>query len=239
MSQMIQIPAEFLTKTSAFVKTAAPELEAGRNEKAAWAQQVPELVDKLINVGVLKGEKRAEAIRDFTAGGLLKAAQVIDAVADRVVAPVIGRHSEKQSSDSETPRPKSANQVFEEMILGQDAPVAFLAIDARRGRVVLADLRHVEDALARGALEEVAVVGNADGGAPAGDADGVALAADDDAVKDIAAEVEHDGGEGDVGIDDVAGDLDGTAAGGDAPASGDAEGAVGAVSDGRHGTGDW
>jgi hypothetical protein len=90
----ILVQDTLLTKVVTFVQHAAPELEKTAAEKAAFAQQVPVMIDSMISAGVLESSNRDAAIKNLTEGGLAKCAELVPFLAGRVTSPSMGQASQ-------------------------------------------------------------------------------------------------------------------------------------------------
>ena len=115
----ITVPVAQLEKTAVFVDRALPLLQQQEAEKAAWAQNVPNIVDALIEAGEVKQEQRDIAIRNLTDGGLTKSAELLPYLASKIrVAPMGRPHNEKRASVT-GPARKESDEIWERGMMGR------------------------------------------------------------------------------------------------------------------------
>lgn len=99
----MNVSPDFLQKTASFIQKAAPVLEKSAADQHLLETIAPQLVDELVAAGVTPAEKRAEAIKQLTDGGVAKIASVAIRLAQLVQPEPMG------SVDSGTTTSKQAS----------------------------------------------------------------------------------------------------------------------------------
>lgn len=87
----ITVNVGLLEKVATFTKEATPVLEKTAQEKQAFAEAAPGMVDAMIEAGVLNGKNRDAAIRNLVDGGLSKCAELVPFLSRQIQASPTGK----------------------------------------------------------------------------------------------------------------------------------------------------
>jgi hypothetical protein len=112
------IDSSLLEKTAQYVNATAPIIEKTEAEKKAFADQAPELVDALVHAGLVKQANRDQAIKELIAGGLVKAAGLIQYLAGQVEAKPIGQPAKTTTKTASAGGRRESDMAFERAMLG-------------------------------------------------------------------------------------------------------------------------